>query len=416
MIQNNNIELNIRQKNGVGITYGIDAKLDELFKQDIKLNASAWNSIMEIVKNDNATTEKQYSGGDTDINNGKHFIVTQNTYQITKKAWDAIVAKVSNLLNLTPPSEEGGQAQITEEPETPENAVKSLIGETAFDNLNDNFKTEVLKKYSTITDYAQNNNIEISDAEMARRLNNYITALKAHEQELRMGEYQLNLLSTEENEGQAGLDNCPEIILDEGIKTGKAGSDKEYYQAFLDRGEGYVQLYDTNGDGVVTQEEFLSLEEQDGGAVEETEESKEAFKLIAGDDEKITLEEYLSNLKSQLGRDLKEDEISRNTNEFNIIAGTDNEMTYEEYMSSEKAIAENYFNIIAGDKEITAEEMGTHLAAVSRLYDGDEKTTGEDITFKEWYGAQLVGIDDNVTNTYNTWREKFVGYFDKHLK
>ena len=309
---------------------------------------------------------------------------------------------------------------LKEEEQTKEEISKKVIdilGEGYFNGLPEDMKEDILKKYSTITTYAKNNNIEISDAEMARRLNNYITALKAHEQELRMGEYQLNLLSTEENEGQAGLDNCPEIILDEGIKTGKAGSDKEYYQAFLDRGEGYVQLYDTNGDGVITQEEFLSLEEQDGGAVEETEESKEAFKLIAGDDEKITLEEYLSNFKSQLGRDLEEDETSRKTNEFNIIAGTDNEMTYEEYMSSEKAIAENYFNIIAGeDKKITAEEMGTHLAAVSRLYDGDVKSTGEDITFKEWYGAQLVGIDDNVTNNYNFWREKFIGHFNQHLK
>ena len=51
-----------------------------------------------------------------------------------------------------------------------------------------------------------------------------------------------------------------------------------------------------------------------------------------------------------------------------------------------------------------------------KFYADALKSTGEDITFKEWYGAQLVGTDDNVTNNYNFWREKFVGHFNQHLK
>lgn len=296
-----------------------------------------------------------------------------------------------------------------------EKTVKDLIGETNFNNLSEDFKGEVLKKYSTISTYAKNNNITISDEEMTRRLNNYIKALDAHKKELQMGDYQLQLLETDENEGKAGLENCPVTIVDNDIIQGKAGSDEEYYQSFLARGEGYVELYDTNGDGVVELDEFLSKEESDAGSSEISEEDEAAFNMLAGDDKKLSLNEYLNNIKVQLKRDLSDDEIQRHTNEYNIIAGTDNAIDYNEYIKSEEIFAKNYFSTIAGDNKIDAKEMASHLYAVSRLYDGDTKSTGEDITFKEWYGAQSIGTDANITNNYDFWKNKFGNDFKQFL-
>ena len=39
---------------------------------------------MNIVKNDNATNTKQYSGGDSDINNGNHYVVKEGIYELSQ--------------------------------------------------------------------------------------------------------------------------------------------------------------------------------------------------------------------------------------------------------------------------------------------------------------------------------------------
>ena len=44
--------------------------------------------------------------------------------------------------------------------------------------------------------------------------------------------------------------------------------------------------------------------------------------------------------------------------------------------------------------------MASHMYAVARLFDGNKSTT-EDITFKEWYAASAMIDDENVKRNYD---------------
>lgn len=227
--------------------------------------------------------------------------------------------------------------KTVEDPKAQEEKVKTLLGETTFNALSDEVKDEVLKKYSTIKEFSANNNTEVSDAEMSRRLNNYINALKAHERELKMGEYLVNGGLADEYTGES--------IIDENVRQQKAtGSDEEYFQSLLDRGDGSVQLYDTNGDNVVSEQEFLAKEAAD-------------WKKLTGED--VT-----------------------------------DEMT---------TASKEYFKLIDKDSNGTLDsaEFGTHEYARATLGDTD-KNTNEELTFKEWYLASAeVGNNENITKRYD---------------
>ena len=189
--------------------------------------------------------------------------------------------------------------------------------------------------------------LKLTDEQLGPRLNNYIKALQSHEKELQMGEYLENALKTEENEG---LDNCTIKIHDEEILNQKKnGSDEEFIQSLFDRGQGYVDLYDKNSDEKVDLEEFISLEEKDSGQL----------------------------------------------------------LTEEEKQETEK-----YFNRIAGvDKKIDAKEFASHLSAVARMFDTKGKPSSiEDISYKEWFAAQMVGADENITKNYEFYRKNYDEY------
>lgn len=189
-------------------------------------------------------------------------------------------APTNNKSTAPQDSKTAEETKTIEDPKEREEKVKTLLGEKFFNALSDEVKEEVLKKYSTIKEFSANNNIEVSDTEMTRRLSNYINALKAHEQELKMGEYFVNGGLANEYNGES--------VVDENVRQQKAtGSDEEYYQALLDRGNGSVQLYDTNGDNIVSEQEFLEKEASDWKKLtgedvtdEMTTASKEYFKRI----------------------------------------------------------------------------------------------------------------------------------------
>ena len=126
---------------------------------------------------------------------------------------------------------------------------------------------------------------------------------------------------------------------------------EEFIQSLIDRGEGYLDMYDTNNDGKVDIKEFTDFEAKDSGQALTTE---------------------------------------------------------------EKAVTETYFNTISGgDGVIDAKDFASHLAAVARLYDGNTKSTVEDITYKEWFGAQMVGSDESITRNYNVWKNGYSQSFQK---
>ena len=119
-MSNNNITLSIGAGKQAGISYAIDAKLDAELKTDVKLGLGEWNSVFAIVKEDNATGKKQYSGQDTDITKGNHFTVQAGQqYQITQSAWAKIVNIAKQKMGITAP--------VVEETSDNMDVIKSIL-------------------------------------------------------------------------------------------------------------------------------------------------------------------------------------------------------------------------------------------------------------------------------------------------
>lgn len=274
-------------------------------------------------------------------------LYTQNV-KLTKRATENS-AQIGKLLTNTDTSLATSQNPTPVEISSEEarEAIIVLLGDETYNNLSPELREDVQNKYIALKTIRK-----MDDSELAPRLTNYIKALQAHQQEVQMGQYFEDAI---ENDNIASLHNCPITILDTDIADQKVnGSDAEFTQSLVDRGQGYVDLYDANHDDKVNFEEFIALEEADNG------------------------------------RPLTADEI---------------EMTRE------------YFNMLArNDGSIDINEFASHLAATSRLYDtgrAGDPSTPEDITFKEWYGAQMVGTDEFITRNYNIWRNGYQDIFEQ---
>ena len=149
-----------------------------------------------------------------------------------------------------------------------ENNVKNIIGAEKFNGLSAEIKANVLKKYDTIKAYAQQNNIEVSDAEMARRLSNYTKALEQKETFKKMNfELEQNVTGNTEEEIEASQCKIAKTSnishIDQDVKVAYENKDTEsYFKAFENQGEGQVELYDTDGDKKIAFGEFLAEEKQ----------------------------------------------------------------------------------------------------------------------------------------------------------
>ncbi len=197
---------------------------------------------------------------------------------------------------------------------------------------------------------------------IADRLNLYLKALEAHKTELKYGE-----IAQMDDKEKAVQEMAKYNIVDEDIQgamknkkpDGTVNVTDGYLNALKNRGVGYLDLYDTNGDEKISFDEFCALEAKDSG---------------------ITV----------LG-------------------------------AEEKAISQEYFNMMdkSGDGNLDANEMASHLFAVSRLYDGEDgqpKNSADDIRFMEWYGAQTLDLSNKsngLTETFLGWRNALYDELNK---
>ena len=185
--------------------------------------------------------------------------------------------------------------------------------------------------------------------------------MNAHKIELEMAEYEGNIFQEALNE----VANNPESPTLEELEEAKilvaekrinselkiedddiekqrlTGTDEEYYGAMRNRGIGYVDLYDTNGDEKVSLKEYKTFTEKEVGAQLDTEQEKMAEKLF--------------------------NKIDHNS-----------------------------------DNYITANEMASHLYAVSRMDDVDGgPNTVSDITFAEWHDSNKILEREDVSGRYD---------------
>ena len=256
----------------------------------------------------------------------------------------------------------------------PEDEIKTALKDAGidFDSLSDDIKKDVLKKYNTYTSV-----LHLEGDVKSTRITNYVKALQAHQTEEDMAAtYAYARQKVEESvdadiaSGAVAQDNrnaevekrlaallqnvdskLP-VIKDSDIAKQKvSGTDEQYMQSLVNRGEGYVDMYDTDNNGTISFEEFKALEEKDNGAALTPEDS---------------------------------------------------------------AAAQEYFNRLDKNKDgsLDKNEMASHLYAASRLYDGSGNSV-EDITFKEWYGAQLLGQDQYIDRNYNYASDQLYGALKK---
>ena len=344
MTQGNFINLKIDRS----LSYTIDAQLYKDFGEDVQLNKEQWQSVFNIVKNDKATTKPQYKGGDTDINNGKNFIVQKGQiYNLTQNAWNEIKKIALQALGSTTQTQETQSAQ--EQPAgqtastamqtaatTPETSnttnidfakaqVEEILKKCEIDT-SDIDVNDVVNKYKTILDYNNKNGITTNQTVLENRIVNYAKGLKAHAQETRFADA-----------WQAGI-TCDTKLENEAVTTAlQHQSQEEFNAAFHQAAKEYIELYDSaDGDGKIDVNEFIRMEAK------------------------------------EQGRKLTSDEIK---------------MLQQESVDRVAILDQN------NDGKLDEDEIAAYLWAMSKINDGKEGKTADDITFDEWKTAQeAMGI------------------------
>ncbi len=252
MTQGTNISLTIKNS----LSYSIDARLDQEFKEqfnvgDVKLGFKEWQSVFEIIKNDNATGEKQYGGGDSDIRNVNHFQVDdKQKYQITESAWTKIVNIAKQKMGITAQSDNKTQVQTAtvssqnvekdnntgvEKFQETSDKIKGFLSKSDidFDSLGELYKRDVVSKYNTMK--AVNPNI--TDEELETRIVNYTKGWMYNnfEQKTLLGKNPVDFKS----------------------ECSKATTETELKDKYTQFAKEYIEYYDQNSDGEVDVAELL---------------------------------------------------------------------------------------------------------------------------------------------------------------
>ena len=333
-VSNDNIKLSITT--GEGISQAIDRQLDTEYNQDITLKRSEWNTIFEIVRNDQATQNKQYTGSDTDIGNSGHFIVKEGFYELTQNAWNQIKNIVNAKLGIvsgdvnTKGTEAPANENPTPETETDEQAVTRILSEAGIE-VDANTLAQVVQKYPTMQA------IETAGLTLEERVVNYARGL---------------------NFDKFGLDAANTIETgDFQSDCSKATTSEELKNAYLQFGREFVEVYDKDNDGKINCHEMFYRE------------------LIAN---------YIDNGFSETEATAKAIETVEKYRQYSVL----NMPTDETF---ESILFGNIVNKIAmhetegetPDFAMSACEAGAHLMSMAKLVDTKNNITGEEYRFSQ---------------------------------
>lgn len=342
MSMSNNIVLNI--KTGDSLSLAIDRELDKQLKTDVKLGFSEWSSVFNLIKRNQVSTNKaQFGEKDTDIRNGKHFVVHANeNYEISANVWSQIVEIAKKKMGISTPQASPSAEQPTEAPKeaaedvvlTNEQKVSNILKEANL-SVSEAEYSDILNKYENILAFAQNNSQEISDEKIAERLINYANGLKFHAKETEFAQtYAQNGTS------DAKIENT-------GVKEAmNSGSMENFKAAFHKMAKEYIETYDNAaGDGKIDIQELIAMEE------------KELGRALTPEEKAIVQEEAINRMK--------------------ILDQS-------------------------GDNKLDENEIAAYLWAMSKINDGENGKTADDITFEEWKTSQnsmgiFSGLDLTAT-------------------
>ncbi len=334
-----------------GLSQAIDKTLDLEFETNIQLSADTWQSIFDKIKEEQVeqtSKQKQFGDSDTNVNNGKHYIVQTGEYHVSNVVWDFIKQKAQEWLNAknqqkdkaseasqtTPVAEQAPTSATTPASSEASNKRKADPAKAQVEEILQNCKiytsdidvNDVVNKYKAILEYNQMNGITTDQTVLENRIVNYAKGLKAHAQETRFADA-----------WQAGT-TCDTKLENEAVTTAlQHQSQEEFNAAFHQAAKEYIELYDSaDGDGKIDVNEFIRMEAK------------------------------------EQGRKLTSDEIK---------------MLQQESVDRVAILDQN------NDGKLDEDEIAAYLWAMSKINDGKEGKTADDITFDEWKTAQeAMGI------------------------
>lgn len=319
-----NISLNVKSQ---GLSYAIDSKLDEELQTDVKLGYTEWTSVFELIKNNQVAENKsQFGEKDTDIKNGKHFIVQANeNYEIKQSVWAQIVEIAKKKMGITTPTAATAAAQkenVTENNAAAQN-VKTILknANIDIDETSDDFN-DIVNKYNAIKSVKP----DITDENLAERISNYAKGLQYHKTEMKFAAGDTSTAAT--------IDGVEEAV--------NTGDMEKFKAAFHQKAKEYIELYDSaDGDGKISIDELIAMEEKELGRALTDEEraivKEEALNRIAilnQDNDKTTLSEdeiaaYLWAMSKindgndkKTAHDITADEWNTSQESMGIFSGT----------------------------------------------------------------------------------------------
>ena len=100
MTNSQNIVLNVGNQ---GLSFAIDKRLDNELGTDVTLGLNEWKSVFDLIKKDQVSSnESQFGEKDTDITNGKCFVVQKDeNYEIKHNVWQQIVDIAKKTMGIT---------------------------------------------------------------------------------------------------------------------------------------------------------------------------------------------------------------------------------------------------------------------------------------------------------------------------
>ncbi len=362
-VNNNYKVFNIENSSTKGLSGAIDKVLDEQFNTDVQLSATTWQSIFDKIKatqveqNDN---QLKFGNNDTDVNNGTHYVVKEGEYRISNDAWNFIQQKAQEWLNTfkqtNKPSEEivkelvsnnevkmGTEKEAYEYEDTVLNILKKANIDTSDIEVND-----VIQKYKNIVEYNKANNIEMDEARLAERIENYAKGLKYAKVEAGFD----NVVKDAYNQSEFTEQEIAQILKTEG----QEGLNKR----FKEKTEKTSENYDKNfkNQEITDAINSGSMTNYKNALYQFAKEQIETYDDLKGDG-KISFDEYLAKEEEKIGVKLDEEEKARAKKIFEFL--DKNQSGY-----------------------IDKEELAAYMLTMSKITDSNEKKTADDITLKEY--------------------------------
>lgn len=349
MTQGTNLSLEI--KSGESLSYVIDKKLDTDLGVDVKLGLSEWNSVFNLIKAEQVSTNKdQFGSKDTDIKNGKHFVVHEGTYEIAANVWTQIVNIAKQKMGITTtevPEEKPTEPVVENNEEKPTTQTVTTILSNAGVSTEGLDIDDITNKYISICEYYSANNIEKDARGLTAqdRIVNYVKALQTHNTEIQFAHlYETN---AETSDLKIEITGVKEAVASFDGKTQESFNQAMQKQndAFHQTATEQIELYDTDNDGKVSVRELI--------------------------------EQSIKDEEKRLGRALTAEEKT---------------IVQQEAVNRVALLDQNQ------DNDIDQNEMAAFVWATAKVNDTETSKSANDITYNEWVTTEetmsLLGLPE----------------------